>query len=388
MKYEEVEVIQLLQQLVRIESTNEGTYEKEIGDFIYSWLKDQTAGTEAEVFRDEALPGRCNIVGYLKGEFDHPNMVLIAHMDTVPVGNGWTKDPFGAEISEDGKMYGRGTSDMKGGLAAAMIAFRDFVKSGIKPKHTLVFIGSVDEENKMSGSQQAVKSGWIQQDSWVLDTEPTGGYVIGSHKGKIWFKIKTMGKPAHSSMPEMGVDAIAAMGEIISELQKRISQYTGTTSMGPSTVCYGTINGGVNANVVSDCCTLTIDMRITPPLTGESSIQLVEEAIKAGTAKVPGAVGSYEITSQKPCIVLEEDSMLLKAVKNATKNILGKEALTYFMAGYTDSGVATAETGCVEAMSYGAMGVGTHQADEYVFCDSVIKLVDVLGEVVREMIIV
>lgn len=382
MDYHENEVIRLLAELVRIESTNEGTFEKEIGDFVQTWLEKETAGSNAEILRDEVLPGRSNVVACLKGETEYPNMVLIAHMDTVPAGNGWTRDPFGAEII-DGKMYGRGTDDMKSGLAAAMVAFRDAAISGKKPKRTLVFIGSVDEENLMSGSIHAVKKGWIRRDSMVLDTEPTGGYIIGSHKGKAWLEITTKGKAAHSSMPEMGADANAAMGEIICELQRRIKECKGTSSLGHSTICYGTLRGGVNINIVPDQCKLVIDMRLAPPLTAECAIALVKEAVRDGIAKVPGSAATIEVLSTKPYIILDENSILLKNIRTAVATVCGREPLLYAMSGYTDSGVAAAETGCIDAMSYGATGANAHQPDEFVICDSVIRLKDVLNEVLR-----
>ena len=381
--YSHIEVIQLLKKLVSIESTNVGSYEKEIGDFIYHWLETETAGTGVSLLRDEALPGRYNIVAELKGEIERPNFVFITHMDTVPVGNGWTKDPFKGEII-DGKLYGRGALDMKQGVASAMIVFRDLAKSGKRPKHSILFIGSVDEEgNVMQGAVQAVKNGWINKDSWVLDTEPTAGYIMGAHKGKTWFEIKTKGKPAHGSVPQMGIDAIAAMGEIISELRARIAQWPGTEEMGPSTICFGTVQGGVNTNIVADECTLTIDMRLSHPLTTEGSIHLVVDAIQAGTQKVPGSSGTYRIIAARPYILMDEEAPLYLALKKAAEKITGKPPVTMLLTGYTDSGVATAECGCINAMSYGAKGNNAHQADEYVDCGSVLTLVDVLHELMN-----
>ena len=385
MAYEDNELIGLLTQLVRTQSTNPGVYESGMTEFVYSWLERETAGCGVELYKDEALPGRSNVVACLRGEQDDSRMVMISHQDTVPVGNGWTKDPFAAEI-EGTKMYGRGSGDMKGGFAAAMYAFRNAAKSGKKPKRTLVFIASVDEEDEMHGSMHAVESGWIRRDDWVLDTEPTGGYVIGSHKGKIWFEITTKGKPAHGSAPGMGVDAIVAMSHVVLEINKGIKACAGQSELGPSTVCFGTIKGGVNLNIVADTCTIEIDVRLTPPLTPEGAIKIVEDAIAVAAQQVPGASGEYKIISSKPAVVLKKDSELLSNVLDCAEKVTGTRPAVYPMPAYTDSAIAAALAGCENALSYGPLGMNAHQADEWVDCESVITISSVLDELLSKVV--
>lgn len=121
-------------------------------------------------------------------------------------------------------MSGRGSSDMKSGLAAAMVAFRNIAKTGKKPKHTFYCIASVDEEALMLGAEKAISSGYITSKSWVLDAEPTDGYLKMAHKGKTWFQLTVHGVPAHASTPHTGADAIGAMGEIISAIRSRIAK--------------------------------------------------------------------------------------------------------------------------------------------------------------------
>lgn len=383
MDYNNIEVIALTKQLVSIPSTNPGTYEKEIGDFIFDWFVRETG---VEVVRDEFAPGRFNVVATLKGEIDDPAFVCINHMDVVPVGSGWTRDPWKAEIV-DGKMYGRGTADMKSGLAAGMIAFRDIVKMGKKPKHTLRFIASADEEgNIMTGAIQALRSGYITEKSWVLDLEPSLGEIWGAHKGKTWFEITTKGTPAHGSMPWTGADAITAMAEVVTEIRTRIEALPEDEYFGISSVCFGTIKGGRSTNIVCDEVDLTIDMRLAPPLTTDASIKLVEDSIEAGTARIKGTTGSYKIIAQKPFVKLDENSILLKKLQKAIKEVTGSEAPTPVFTGYTDSGVVTAETGNVNCMSYGPKGGNYHQDDEWVDCESVLTVLEVCKKTIIDMI--
>ena len=405
MNYENIEVIVLTQKLVQIESTNVGTFEGEISQFVSEWLR---SNTEAEIVRDEFEPGRFNVVATLKGQVSHPNLLYIAHMDTVPVGNDWTKDPFRAEII-DGIMYGRGSCDMKAGLAAAMIAFKKIEnhcrQNGIIPKHDFVFVASGDEEDAMKGADYLVNTGLADKDTWVLDTEPTGGmdammkqlgttpdpdakgFIMMAHKGKTWFKITIKGKAAHGSMPISGVDAIIAMAEVILEIRNRIAACAPDPKMGPPTVCFGTIHGGQNTNVVADECSIQIDMRLSPPLTTEGSIKLVEDAISAGTARVPGSNGSYQVISKRPYVAQNDDSFLLKRLQESCEKITGKRASLIVGTAYTDSGVIDGRTGSGNGMSYGPKGGNFHQLDEYVYCDSIIENLEVITDLARRILL-
>ena len=151
-------------------------------------------------------------------------------MDTVVKGEGWTKNAFGAEVS-DGKIWGRGACDMKSGLASALTAFAEVAKSQKenaedieKLPGTLVFIGTVDEEADMKGSEAAVQQGWIQKEDWVLDMEPTSGMIQMAHKGRTWFELNVEGITAHASMPEKGADAIAGIAFMIAEIRKAMGE--------------------------------------------------------------------------------------------------------------------------------------------------------------------
>lgn len=387
MNYENYEVIKLTQELVRIESSNIGTFEVEIGNFIYDWLKEHT---QASIEKHYFLDDRFNVIAKIEGENSSPNLIYIAHMDTVPLGTGWTKDPLGGEI-EDGKLFGRGSLDMKSGLAAAMIAFRDVEnecrEKNIKPKHDFLLIASGDEEDVMLGADKIVEDGYATKDSWVLDTEPIGdGHAVMAHKGKTWFEIKTIGKSGHGSMPYTGVDAISAMAEIIVEIKRQLAELPTDPVMGPSTVCFGKINGGTNTNIVSDECSLLIDMRLSPPLTTEGSYQVVENAIKIAEERVPGSKGTYDAFASRPFVEDNEDSYLLAKLRESSQKILGKEVNLIFFTGYTDSGVIAGSTGNKECMSYGPVGGPIHQPDEYVICDTIIDTQNVITDLARNVL--
>lgn len=400
MNFADVEVIQLTQKMVQIESTNIGTFEGELSSFVADWLRQHT---RADIVRDEYLPGRFNVTATLKGAVAHPNLIYIAHMDTVPFADGWTVDPLGGEI-RGGKLYGRGACDMKSGLAAAMIAFRNIENEcrakGLVPKTDFVLVASGDEEDAMTGADRIVDLGIADKESLVLDTEPTGSlnldagaygpdapmYILMAHKGKSWFEITTTGSSAHGSMPFKGVNAIVAMAEIILEIRNRLAQCPVDPVMGASTACFGTIQGGVNINMVADKCAIAVDVRISPPLTINDSYELVAEAIKAGTSRVPGSSGEYKVLSKRPFVVEDGDSALMNAINKSCEMTLGRKALSFFSPCYTDSGVIGGRTGNGNSMSFGPYGSLLHIPDEWVDCQSVIDVQTVLDDIARSLL--
>lgn len=383
MDYMDHEVVRLTKQMVDIESTNVGTFEKEIGLFVADWL-DREVGLP--VIIDEFEPGRFNVISILEGEIKDPAYVNINHMDVVPAGSGWKTEPFNAVI-EGNRMYGRGTADMKGGLAAGMLAFRDIVKSGRKPKRDYVFIATADEEgNAMTGAMQALKNGYVTKNSYVLDHEPSLEDIFSAHKGKTWFKITAKGVPAHGSMPWTGADAIIAMSEIICNINNKIAEFPEDDYFGRCSVCFGTIKGGNNTNIVAEHCEVTLDMRLAPPLTTEGSLKLVEDAIAAATAKVAGTSATYEVIAKRPYVKLDESSKLFQELKAVVKAETGHDCSSPVFTGYTDSGVVAAETGNIECMSYGPIGSDYHKANEWLDLDSLLRVQKVSKRIAERMI--
>ena len=214
---------ELTRQLIQIESTDPGTYELTIKDWICSWLI-SALHADVRLYQDEVLPNRFNLMAELPGtDPGLPALVWICHMDTVVVGNGWTVPPFSA-LERDGKIYGRGACDMKSGLACCLSAFSYAAQKSIStpPRRTLKLICTVDEEDFMRGSERCIQSGWGTKEDWILDAEPTNGQIQVAHKGRTWYEITVTGHTAHASTPWKGADAVAAMAEIIHEIRTAI----------------------------------------------------------------------------------------------------------------------------------------------------------------------
>lgn len=384
MNHSALEEVILTQKLVQIESSNPGTYEGSISDFVFNWLSDNTC---AEVFRQEVSEGRYNIIAKLRGKIKNPNLVYICHMDTVPIGDGWHYDALTADIIE-GKIYGRGSCDMKSGLATGMLAFRNIAAMKMELSRDFLFIATVDEEDTMIGAEQVVKDGYVNAESYVLDAEPTNHLIQVAHKGKTWFRLTAHGLAAHASTPQKGHSAIAAMAEIICTINKKVAALPVHNEMGESAATFGTINGGTNVNIVPDECSTTIDMRLVPPTTNEESIRLVEDAITEAVARVPGTSCEYTVLAQRPSIDKDDNSFLLAKLKKATAAVNGKEATVDFFPGYTDSAVIAAMTGNRNCMSYGPGDLAVaHKPDEYVECSDITRCVKVLTMLAKDILL-
>src|SRR6266700_914532 len=206
------EITTLLQQLVAIDSVNPdlvagGAGEREIAHFVANWLTQ--AGVEVTL--DEVAPGRPNVIGIVRGPGGGRSLLLNAHMDTVgTTGMQRPHDP----VVDGNRLYGRGAFDMKGGLAAIMVATAQAKKLALRGD---VILTAVADEEFASIGTQAVLKRW-HADAAIV-TEPTSLELCIAHKGFVWLEVETRGRAAHGSLPEAGRDAIVMMGHVLVALE-------------------------------------------------------------------------------------------------------------------------------------------------------------------------
>ena len=380
----------LAQDLVQIDSSDPGAYEGEIERYIEALVEAQLERLSHPVLHAvqaeelEVMPGRRNLMVTVPGQSDEPRLVYICHMDTVTLGDGWDEDiaPLGAVV-RDGKLYGRGPCDMKGGLACAIAALAHTLEhvaaSGKLPRRGFSLICSVDEEDFMRGSEAAIDAGWVGSREWVLDTEPTDGQIQVAHKGRTWFEIEMAGVTAHASQPWKGADADAAMAEAVCALHHAFAALPVHDELGPSTITFGQIEGGYRPYVVPDHAEAWVDMRLTPPTDTAAATRMVEQAIAGAEAAVPGCHGSYTVTGDRPAIERDPSSPLLAALKRAADNETGEDTTVGFFTGYTDTAVTAGKTGNRNCMSYGPGSLAlAHKPNEYVPHADIVRCQQVL----------
>jgi acetylornithine deacetylase len=272
------EISTLLGELIAIESVNmdyKGSTngEAKISDYVYKYLKN----LGVNCVKEEVLPHRHNVICYIEGK-DKRGICFESHMDTVSVNN-MTIEPFNPIIKK-GKMFGRGSTDDKGSLAAMMYAIKILRKNNLKPSTDLYFVAAVDEEYNHRGVDHFLKKGINLQGAVV--GEPTKLDVITACKGVIRWKITTNGKAGHSSRPEKGQNAIYNMMDLIYAIRNDlIPSYKNTKHrlLGSPTFSVGCINGGIAVNIIPDKCSIEVDRRLLPGETGDSAKSEILELI-------------------------------------------------------------------------------------------------------------
>jgi succinyl-diaminopimelate desuccinylase len=208
---------------------------------------------------------RANITAQIQSSGQKGALLFACHLDVVPPGEvSWKHPAFGATES-DGKIYGRGSTDMKGGIAAIVTAIGEIVNSGTKLQGDIIFFGAAGEETDSCGAKRFVSNcSWLPDIAGVVLPEPTDFEIITAHRGMLWLKVHTFGKAAHSSAPQLGVNAIASMKSVLDELENFKIRFEPHEQLGECSMSINTIAGGQAMNVVPDKCEIGIDIRTVP----------------------------------------------------------------------------------------------------------------------------
>jgi acetylornithine deacetylase len=241
--------------------------EAAVAELTAGWLR--AWGLSVDV--SEVAPGRWNVVGRLAGKGTGPTLLLNGHLDTVGVA-GMSVDPFGAELRE-GRLLGRGSCDMKGGVAALLAATARVALGA--PSGTLIVALTADEEHASLGMEALVHAG-IRADAAVV-CEPTGLAVMLAHKGFVWVEADFRGRAAHGSRPEAGIDAIEHAGlylTALGALRNRLGSGEPHPLLGLPSFHAGTIDGGSAPSVYPHACRLVLERRTLP---GENPADIIEE---------------------------------------------------------------------------------------------------------------
>lgn len=267
-----VDPVALAQALIRYKTVNPPGSERDCAHHLGRMLEE--AGFD--VSYAEAEEGRTNVVARLGGRTGKP-LCFTGHIDTVPLGNQpWSVDPFAADIV-DGKLYGRGSTDMKAGVAAFVAAAIDTAET-LADGPGVVLIITAGEETGCEGAYFLTEQKDLLGEAGALVVaEPTGNYPMIGHKGALWLNAVAHGVTAHGSMPEHGVNAVYKAGRMLSKLEAFDFGRPAHEVLGRDTLNVGTIAGGMNLNSVPDLCRVGIDIRSTPGANhGEIKAHLTE----------------------------------------------------------------------------------------------------------------
>lgn len=267
------DVIDLTRRLIAFETINPPGHEAEAAAFVADVLEQARFSVAQHSF----APGRVSLVARSKGgASDTPPLCLTGHLDTVPLGAGpWTVDPFAGEIIGD-RLYGRGSSDMKSGVAAMICAA---IKAGdLSGGPGVVMVITAGEETGCEGAcHLASLDGALGEVGAIVVGEPTGNEPRVGHKGALWLLAETRGRTAHGSMPELGENAIYKAAKVIEKLQDFGFNVPPHPGLGSPSINVGHITGGMNVNSVPDFAQMGLDIRTVPSLTHAGLIAQLQQ---------------------------------------------------------------------------------------------------------------
>jgi succinyl-diaminopimelate desuccinylase len=316
------ELIELVQKLVRIKSlSGDKKNLSQIGELLACEMRE----TDLEVDLLEAEEGLTNVVGRHKGSKDAPRILFNGHTDVVPVQNldVWEVDPFSAEM-KNGRIYGRGACDMKGGLAAMIIAYKVLLSVFPEFSGNLILTATVDEEiGGFKGMKYIVDQG-ISADMGIV-CEPSNFMITNVCKGLLWLRLITKGKSAHGSMPEKGVNAIYKMSKVLTLLERYRFKVPTHAMLGDPTISVGSIKGGTKPNVIPDRCESEIDVRYLPSQSHKDVMAELKKQIEGLKREDHQIEAELELIRYRTSVEIKKEEPVVTLIADALRKVIQKE---------------------------------------------------------------
>jgi acetylornithine deacetylase/succinyl-diaminopimelate desuccinylase-like protein len=375
------QVSELLGAMVRIESVTPwliptGSGEAKVAAFIANWLD----GTGAEIEIVEVEPGRSNVLARLRGTGGGPTLCLNAHSDTVGY-EGWPDDALEPRVDGD-RMYGLGAADDKGGCAAAMLVLRSLAESGTRLRGDLLVACVADEEGISIGSEHLALQGGIDA-AIVIEPQHTHELVI-EHQGFGWIDVITYGVAAHGCEPDVGVDAIVHLAEVITRLHRldrKVFQRQPSLLNGRTVFHTGTVAGGTDYATYPSFAKVGIEVGTQPGEHLSDRVAEIEDIFAEVARNEPGFSGEVDVRLDREPFVARGQEALQDVVVKAMTTVLGREPKITGMNGWTDA--ALLQAAGIPTLLMGATGGNYHTAGEWASISELVRLCDILEQTAR-----
>jgi len=330
---EEPEVVKVCQDLVRIKSVNPPGDERPAAEYVATAL--EQAGAKVELI--EHSPTRASVLARVRSSRQLPALLYNAHLDTVPVGaERWIYEPFSAAIA-DGRIWGRGTADMKSGLAALIVAMRTLLKARVPLRGDLILAATAGEESDSLGATALATRPDLGPAQALVIPEPSYNDIYVAEKGAFWLELTTQGKTAHGSMPDLGRNAVMMMVALIGELEKMAFPYQEHPMLGGFSRSINTIAGGVKTNVVPDLCVATVDMRTVPGQDHRAILRQTEGLIADLTRRIPDFQASVKIVNDRPPVETSPSEPAVQRFADVVARVTGERPVPKGVRYYTDA---------------------------------------------------
>ncbi len=360
--------------LVRINSINPTLVsgapgEPEIAAYVASWLG--TAGLEVRTI--ESAPGRPSVAARLPGIGGGRSLMLNAHMDTVDVAG--MAEPFSGAV-RNGRLYGRGAYDMKGSLAACMAAAKSLAAAGRRLRGDLVVAAVADEEYGSLGTADMVTR--FRTDAAIV-TEPTSLRVCRSHKGYLWIEVEVVGRAAHGSRFDQGIDANIRMGRVLTgleRLERELRARPPHALVGPPSLHAALLEGGSGLSTYAARSVLRIERRTIPGETEAGVMAEIEAILEPLRREDSTFVATAKAFFIREPFEVGREAGIVRALDAAAAKVLGRPPQHIGDTPWMDSALLAAAG--VETVVFGPHGLGAHADEEWVDVESVVQTAEVL----------
>lgn len=369
-------VLETLTRLVRINSINPtlspgAPGEREVATFVAGSLR--ACGMETEIL--EPAPGRTSVLGRIRGSGGGRSLMLNAHVDTVGVEG--MAEPFTGEIRE-GRLYGRGSYDMKGSLAACMAAGKALCESGARLRGDVLIAAVADEEYGSLGTSDLLTR--VRTDAAIV-TEPTALETCLAHKGYMWIQVEVAGRAAHGSKFELGIDANMKMGQFLNglgQLEKDLRTRQPHPLVGPPSLHAAVLHGGAGLSTYAPSSVVQIERRTVPGETDTQAvaeIQAIVDCLSQRDRDFHAIVSPFFVRDP---FEVGSTAGIVHAVDRAAAKVRGAMPAHIGDTPWMDA--ALLQAAGIETVVFGPAGAGAHASEEWVDVESVVQLAEILAE--------
>lgn len=367
-----LDAIELSRSLIRFNTINPPGNERPCAEYLGGLLEDGGFTVSYHEFSES----RTSLVACIGGTSDKLPLCFTGHLDVVPLGAApWTVDPFAAEIN-GGKLYGRGSTDMKSGVAAFVVAALQAAEK-LSQNGGVVLVITAGEETGCEGAYHlAGLDGILGEAGAIVVAEPTSNQPWVGHKGALWLKARTSGVTAHGSMPDQGVNAVYKAAHAITKLEDFDFNIRRNQILGKPTLNVGNIQGGMNINSVPDHAEIGIDIRTLP--------NQEHAKIRKDLSGYLGEDVDVQTLVDVGGVLSNPDDAWVVDVFDVMKNILGETPEVQAASYFTDASVLTPAYGGVPTIILGpGEAKMAHQTDEYCFVDKIGEAVQAYSEIIN-----
>ncbi|MBC1568218.1 ArgE/DapE family deacylase [Listeria sp. FSL L7-1425] len=372
--------LQILKDMVNINSTN--GHEEQVANYLQKLLREYRIESEKVQYDVD----RASVVSEI-GSGDGKILAFSGHMDVVDAGDEskWKFPPFEA-TEHDGKIYGRGATDMKSGLAAMVIAMIELQEEQQKLNGKIRLLATVGEEVGELGAEQLTQKGYADDLDGLIIGEPSGHQIVYAHKGSINYTVKSTGKNAHSSMPEYGVNAIDNLLLFYNEVEKFAKSVDATNEiLGDFIHNVTVIDGGNQVNSIPEKAQLQGNIRSIPEMSNETVkqvlVKIINELNKQDNVKLE-LIFDYD----KQPVFSDKNSELVNVAKRVAGDIIKEEIPLLGISGTTDAAEFTKAKKTFPVIIFGPGNETPHQVNENVSVENYLEMVDVYKRIAVEFL--